>query len=95
MLLKYNVTASEPQYKVDTYKSSLQPSVPLDDLSASVDVQDLFDSTLHAILSSEDLYEKLSDVPVDFLTFLAKVGLDGSGSHSQQHELSGEVDPNN
>ena len=69
---------------MDAYKKSLQLSVALDHLSASVDVQDLFDSTLHAILSNEDLFDKLSDFPVDsFLILSAKVGLDGSGSHSK------------
>ena len=83
LLLKYNVTAFEPRYKVDAYRKSLHPSVALD-LSASVDVQDLFDSTLHAIISNEDLFDTFSDVPVDsFLTLSAKVGLDDSGSHSK------------
>ena len=30
-----------------------------------------------------------------FLTLSAKVGLDGSGSHSKRHQLSGEVDNGN
>ena len=80
MCLKYNVTAFEPRYKVDTYKKFLYPSVALYHLSASVDVQDLFESTLHAILSNEDLFYKLSDLPADFfLTLSAKIGLGGSG----------------
>ena len=96
LLLKYNVTAFEPRYKVDAYKKSLCPSVALDHLSASVNVQDLFDSTLHAILSNEDLFDKLSDLPVDsLLTLSATVGLVGSGSHSRRHQLSSEVDDDN
>ena len=91
-LMKYNVAAFEPRYKVDAYKKSLHPSVALDHLSASVGVQDLFDSTLHEILSNEDLFDKLSDLPVDsYLTLTAKVGLDGSGLHSKRYRLSGEV----
>ena len=93
LLLKYNVTAFEPRYKVDTYKKSLFPSVALYHLSASVYVQDLFDSTLQAILSNEDLFDKLSDLPADvFLTLSAKVGRGGSGLHSKRHQLLGEVD---
>ena len=63
---------------MDAYMKSLYPTVAIDHLSASVNVQGLSDSTLHAILSNEDLFHKLSDLPVDsFLTLSAKVELDG------------------
>ena len=78
LLMNYYVAAFELRYKVDAYKKSLHPSVALDRLSVSVGVQDLFDPTLHAILSNEDLFDKYSDVSVDsFLTLSANVGLDG------------------
>ena len=60
-------------------------------------MQDLFNPTLRAIHSNEDLFDRLSDLPVvnSFLTLSAKVGLDGSRLNSKRQQLSGEVDDDN
>ena len=49
LLVKYGITSFELRNKIDEYKKSLYPSVAVDNLSISVKVKDLFDSTLHAI----------------------------------------------
>ena len=49
LLVKYGISSFEPRNKIDEYKKRLYPSVAVNNLSASVKVKDLFDSTLHAI----------------------------------------------
>ena len=49
LLVKYGISYFELRNKIDEYKKSLYPSFAVDNLSASVKVKDLFDSTLHAI----------------------------------------------
>eukprot|EP00112_Aurelia_sp_Birch-Aquarium-sp1_P004598 Seg1522.2 transcript_id=Seg1522.2/GoldUCD/mRNA.D3Y31 product="Major antigen" protein_id=Seg1522.2/GoldUCD/D3Y31 len=93
LLIKYGVNSFRPRTEIDCYKKSLYPSIKLDSLSASVDVKDLFDSTLHALLSSEPIGDKLDLLKGDnLLQFDVKAGLDGSGSHKKRQQLSGNRD---
>ncbi len=93
LLVKYGISSFEPRNKIDEYKKTLYPSVAVDNLSASVNVKDLFHSTLHAILACEGVLQKLDDLPSDSLiTLSAKAGLDGFGSHIKRHQLSGEME---
>ena len=93
LLVRYDVQSFRPRNEIDSYKTSLYPTVKVDNLNASVKVDELFDSTFHAIFSCESLDEKLSNVTSNAtLLFKVKAGLDGSGSHKRRHQLSGDPD---
>ena len=63
----------------------------MENLSASVDIQGLFHSTLHAIITSEKLDKSLQSFPTDAsLKFYVKACLDASGSNHKRHQLSGD-----
>ena len=91
ILVKYGINSLRPRNDIDSFKKSLYPPVMMENLSASVDVESLFHSTLHAIITSEKLDKSLQSFPIDAsLKFSVKAGLDGSGSHHKRHQLSGD-----
>ena len=93
LLVRYGVEAFKPRHEIDSYKKSLYPSVSVESLTASMKVKESFDSTLHSIVFSENLSEKLADMPEQAtLLFNVKAGLDGSASYKRQHQLSGNVE---
>ena len=92
LLTRYGVNALQARSAIDAYKKTLYPTVTVDALSASVSVKQLFDSTLHGIVVSEGLVDKVNELPPDAsVEFTLKAGLDGSGSHKRRQQLSGDA----
>ena len=81
-LVKYGINSSRPQNVIDSFKKSLYPPVIMENFLVSVDAEHLFHSTLHTIITSENLDKSLESFPADAaLQFSVKAGLDGSGSY--------------
>ena len=73
--------------KVDDYKSSLLPDhVISDDTKTSSPVIEVIENTVNSLCNLSDKPE-ITEVYVS-----AKYGLDGSGSHSYRHQLSGDAE---
>lgn len=95
LLVKYGIDAFPPRNDIDSYKKTLYPTVRVEPLSASVNVKELFDSTLFDIIDNEMLNQRIKEMPIDAsINFQVKAGLDGSGSHKKRQQLSGDEDDN-
>ena len=93
LLVKYGINGFPPQNDIDSFKKTLYPTVRVEPLSASVNVKELFDSTLFDIIDNELLCQSIVEMPIDAcINFQVKAGLDGSGSHKKRQQLSGDED---
>ena len=92
LLKRYGIQALPPRSEVDAFKANLYPTVTVADYSASVSVESLFHSTLHAVITNDSTVQgQLKGIPAEAkITFSVKAGLDGSGSHSKRQQLSGD-----
>lgn len=95
LLIKYGINAFPPRNDIDSYKKTLYATVRVEPLSASVNVKELFDSTLFDIIDNELLIQRIAELPTDAnVNFQVKAGLDGSCYHKKRQQLSGDENDN-
>ena len=103
--LIYNGDLSQRQYQlirnvvnilptrnaIDKYKATLHPPIISTELKSSVVTEELLNSTVSAILTDNNMWEKVSDCAIHVV---GKAGLDGAGGHNHRHQaiLSNDED---
>ena len=95
--LIYNADLSQRQYQqirnvvstlptrntIDEYKCTLHPPITSTELKSSVVTEELLKSTVSAILTDINMWEKLGKNPIHVV---CKAGLDGSGGHNHRNQ---------